>query len=805
MRISEYRATGGNKAMLNDYHRKLDSAANFQLNFLPSDKQNYAFDYLGSGDHGIFATNEYYPKSGSYDFRYKSVETGKTDYVKVDFSNYNGLKDSVIFKDRYGIKLKLSKDNILTFTGTQKPDTNYIYAYDKNGVRIGKLFVYTYKKQTKNVVLVSVNNAKIDKSITANGLNKIFKPSVTEFKISEDKIEIPDLKNFTHGGSNWHSVYNSDQKLVLETYDENIKDDNFYLFFVDNVLDKKDSLGTSVSGYMPRGYNCGFIYEGGSLHTVAHELGHGVGNLEHAFTASNFSGKTQNLMDYSYGEELYHFQWNEIQDPSRVWMKWRKEESEGENVEVLDENAKYVVWVYSPYFSHLIHSEIENWNQNKSNITKARRITELILAAITVDMKYKDIIAKYLNNYCFELTETEFTTLREAIKNTIIKCAKMENRFGAPKKRYSILYLVSGTQDVQEDPKKLEFIDPPYCIKRAEWKVDDMLDYMPDTDFDETKYEGSWVANDRKVYDNRKQLSYKRHFEFSNPFYKTYYKLIELENGDLFLAKPDNVLEYEKLSYYIKPKGVRSWYATDLNFFPITTDVTKYTDAFAFETFKFVGSKILPFEDAYIVFNGEDFDGVSSSRVVAGVFLALELAQVGKIIKVIKNGKYVKYGEEFAFKGAKELLVKEAPDVIIDISMQFLANFLSEILEDDNNDVNLKLRKAWSKTSIRNALLQKSFSINNKKNIISEEILFCTFEFMTNLQDDKIDSQDVRNGAFNCVVEVVLSLVKYGLHSERLNILLKNHENLEKIRNYLRDSYFVIPSLENFIKTYCKP
>ncbi|MCQ2976145.1 MAG: hypothetical protein MJ211_15195, partial [Bacteroidales bacterium] len=194
MGITEYRATGGDRVLLNNYHRKLDSLANFQLNFLPVSKQVYGFDYLGSDNHGIFSTNEFYPKSGSYDFRYKSIETTKTDYVKVDFSNYNGIKDSVIFKDRYGIKLKLSKDNILTFTGTQKPDTNYIYAYDNLGKRIGKLFVYTYKRQTKNVVLVSVNGAKIDKTITADGLNKIFKPAVTEFIISEDKIEIPDLE-----------------------------------------------------------------------------------------------------------------------------------------------------------------------------------------------------------------------------------------------------------------------------------------------------------------------------------------------------------------------------------------------------------------------------------------------------------------------------------------------------------------------------------------------------------------------------------------------------------------------------------
>jgi hypothetical protein len=50
------------------------------------------------------------------------------------------------------------------------------------------------------------------------------------------------------------------------------------------------------------------------------------------FDNSKSSGKTNNLMDYASGEELWHFQWDAIQDPSRVWMKWNKDEEEGESL-----------------------------------------------------------------------------------------------------------------------------------------------------------------------------------------------------------------------------------------------------------------------------------------------------------------------------------------------------------------------------------------------------------------------------------------------------------------------------------------
>ena len=53
---------------------------------------------------------------------------------------------------------------------------------------------------------------------------------------------------------------------------------------------------------------------------------------------------------------------------------------------------------------------------------------------------------------------------------------------------------------------------------------------------------------------------------------------------------------------------------------------------------------------------GEDFDGVKSNRAVAGVFLALELAQIGKFAKAIKSGKYVKYGEKYVVNSAKKFI-----------------------------------------------------------------------------------------------------------------------------------------------------
>ena len=231
MGVREYKFAGDDRHLLNEYHRQLDSLGEWQINFTPDTKhQTYAFDHIGSGDHGIFATDEFYPRSGNYDFRYKSVECGKTDKVKVEFDTYPEA-DSVVFKDKYGVTYPI-KDRIITFTGVSKADTNFIYAY-RGDKKIGKLFLNTYQKKTYKVVLVSVNGAKIqNENKLEKYLNEVYKQCAVSFKDSTDEISIPDLKNFTHGGSGILTVYNDDQKKVLKTYDEQTKDGTSYIISI---------------------------------------------------------------------------------------------------------------------------------------------------------------------------------------------------------------------------------------------------------------------------------------------------------------------------------------------------------------------------------------------------------------------------------------------------------------------------------------------------------------------------------------------------------------------------------------------
>ncbi|MEO6305798.1 MAG: hypothetical protein ABIP51_21795, partial [Bacteroidia bacterium] len=181
-----------------------------------------------------------------------------------------------------------------------------------NNKKIGKLNISNLKAITKKVVLVPVNNTNV--SVTSTQLNEIFKqanvtwslstaPNFT-FNLGQDGLEAADANLMNKYSTEMRSLRNA-----YRDFDTLYDKEACYLFMVSNFTDP------NVKGYMVRNRAVGFIKAGITNKETAHELSHGAFGLEHTFPkiAKNTSN---NLMDYSNGNNLILQQWTQIQSPN---------------------------------------------------------------------------------------------------------------------------------------------------------------------------------------------------------------------------------------------------------------------------------------------------------------------------------------------------------------------------------------------------------------------------------------------------------------------------------------------------------
>lgn len=129
-----------------------------------------------------------------------------------------------------------------------------------------------------------------------------------------------------------------------------VDNETCYLFLVEcgtsNQLDSNDNK-QAVGGYMPQGYQFGFIYnEYDNTRTIAHELCHGAFHLRHTFDELDFvapEGQTDNLMDYALSQPTHinHWQWKGIHQPKSVRFKWLQDEEGAESATIT--NAQEVI------------------------------------------------------------------------------------------------------------------------------------------------------------------------------------------------------------------------------------------------------------------------------------------------------------------------------------------------------------------------------------------------------------------------------------------------------------------------------
>jgi len=325
----EFENTGGNSRLMDKYNKEREEKAQPYVTFLVSPNQTYGFDEY---DNKIKKNieSEYPELKAGYRPAFKSVEAYKTDKVQINSD------ENIVYRTEFGVPITRS-GNELIIRGGEGGSETILYAYNKQDSTtiVGKLNILSLKEQTEQVCLVSVNGATLpNKTALEDVLEKIYKPAVTKWEVSIGKA-LTNItftnEQMTHGGSGFATMYNADQKTLINALKKTQTPDKetLYLFFVDGVTGKE-----GVTGYMPIQYQYGFIYDyrNGNESNIAHELAHGAFNLPHSFDKPILAEQktTNNLMDYNQKTELWKHQWKLIHNPKNQLFKFLQDEEKGE-------------------------------------------------------------------------------------------------------------------------------------------------------------------------------------------------------------------------------------------------------------------------------------------------------------------------------------------------------------------------------------------------------------------------------------------------------------------------------------------
>ena len=330
-------------AMLATANLTVVDASKGTVTFAPTSDMKYAFDAWQKAYDGNSAWSKRYEtlpisgQSGKYRVSSKLMVPGEADKVLaiVNLNNKNLVADSVRFVNAKGTLFEKKKitDNSyeLSLVGGPAGDAQEVYALYSTGGKtytLGKLLVATYEPKTINLALVPVNDATLDSEVIAAELKKVYEPLGIDFNLTtKDKFKYEALEtaSLKVEGSGLLSVYTEQMKALNAAFVANGKYDKntIYLFAIDQP-ESQD--GKSIEGVMPRGQQFGYMFVKGKNGdaqglTAAHEIGHGVFQLQHAFEYSGIKQKTitpLNVMDYPAGEALSKLQWDLMHDPGLV-------------------------------------------------------------------------------------------------------------------------------------------------------------------------------------------------------------------------------------------------------------------------------------------------------------------------------------------------------------------------------------------------------------------------------------------------------------------------------------------------------
>ncbi|MDR2126368.1 MAG: hypothetical protein LBP63_06030, partial [Prevotellaceae bacterium] len=345
-RLTEETDENGNKTIVSEYLGKQGTPLtddNFDADKIDLDKAlvnfergagKYAFDKFDIKFSNSVRIRDKYTKIGSYNVPWKFLPEGGADKIQatVIIIDHSVNPENVIFQTPQGMmyEKKHLEGNIfeISLAAGVDNDVQQIYAlYPAGGkyLNLGRIDVVTYKPQTANLVVVSVNGNTINTSDLHAHLNEIYGKVGVTFEIETDTFTYNEQINFFDESSGWFSRYAAAMKSFNIAYRENIGErydkDKTYLFILGEDASRSDR---DAQGFMPLGGRFGYLFKNqipaNEINTIAaHELGHGIWALKHTFDNDYGDIKvntTNNLMDYTpNAEHLAKWQWEIIRYP----------------------------------------------------------------------------------------------------------------------------------------------------------------------------------------------------------------------------------------------------------------------------------------------------------------------------------------------------------------------------------------------------------------------------------------------------------------------------------------------------------
>jgi len=342
-------------------YEKFDSLGPVRVKFAPSGNQRYGFDAYKP------AIDKEYEKYFDLPVSYKSVAEGAFDEVEVFVEGGLEEGDTIVFVDELTkAELQFSPKGVSTkyrvnAMGPGRPSAIIAYVINK-GVA-GKLNIYSTPITKVPIKIVNVNGVSGNSAGVESTINKIFAPGLFKVEVvGQDDFDYVEKEDgIINVENHFLNAYSPDMKKLADEYfkTRGQLDETFYLFI-------SDKLEASTQGLMPQGYAAGFISSTASAQVYAHELAHGVFNFDHSWLMYDLdSMKTQNLMDYSGGTELWYRQWKQMVKPGFP-KGWRKDEKDGSQLSAGNLDYQCI----SNEFADIIANEIfVNFNGKPINVS----------------------------------------------------------------------------------------------------------------------------------------------------------------------------------------------------------------------------------------------------------------------------------------------------------------------------------------------------------------------------------------------------------------------------------------------------